>query len=180
MKKRKREKNEIINEEKQQNEEKEEKEENKNQNLTSTSLISSNSELKTSVCNVKVSFIRPKYLNLKEWMLDSNNIYIGRKGIVFIDNQRFPKHDSLWNNPFKIGKDGSREVVLKKFETYIKNRLKNESNLKEELLKLKYKNLGCWCTSRTEYYPCCNEIVCHGQILMNLIYQESDINDYNS
>ena len=40
---------------------------------------------KTVVVNVKVSNIRPKYKHLKEWIQDSNNVYIGRKGIVFID-----------------------------------------------------------------------------------------------
>ena len=41
-----------------------------------------------SVCNVKVNNIRPKYNNLKEWMDDPNNIYIGRGKIVFINNER--------------------------------------------------------------------------------------------
>jgi hypothetical protein len=38
--------------------------------------------------NVRVKFIRLKgYKNLKEWMNDKNNIYIGRGGIVIIDNE---------------------------------------------------------------------------------------------
>lgn len=37
------------------------------------------------VCNCKVEFIRKKgYDNLAQWCQDSNNVYIGRKGIVFI------------------------------------------------------------------------------------------------
>jgi hypothetical protein len=43
-----------------------------------------------SVVNCKVQYIRPKYNNLKEWMNDPNNIYIGRGGVVFIDKKRFP------------------------------------------------------------------------------------------
>ena len=42
-----------------------------------------------SVVNVKVNCIRPKYNNLEEWMTDPNNVYIGRKGIVFINSERF-------------------------------------------------------------------------------------------
>jgi hypothetical protein len=56
------------------------------------------------IVNVKVKYIRPKYNNLSEWMKEPNNIYIGRKGIVFIDGIRFPKQDSTWCNPYKISK----------------------------------------------------------------------------
>jgi hypothetical protein len=38
-----------------------------------------------SVVNVKVAFIRPKYKNLKEFTDDSNNSYIGRAGVVFVN-----------------------------------------------------------------------------------------------
>lgn len=31
-----------------------------------------------SVVNVKVGNIRPKYSNLREWMEDPTNVYIGR------------------------------------------------------------------------------------------------------
>lgn len=47
-----------------------------------------------SVVNVKVAFIRPEYQNLKEWMQDNKNVYIGRKGIVFVDGKRFPNECS--------------------------------------------------------------------------------------
>lgn len=43
-----------------------------------------------SVVNCKVKHIRPKYNNLEEWIKDENNVYIGRKGVVFIDEKRFP------------------------------------------------------------------------------------------
>lgn len=45
--------------------------------------------------------------NLKEWMNDPNNVYIERRGIVFIDGKRFPEQDSPYANPFKVGKDGT-------------------------------------------------------------------------
>jgi hypothetical protein len=43
-----------------------------------------------SVVNCKVKYIRPEYNNLKEWMNNPNNVYIGREGVVFIDKKRFP------------------------------------------------------------------------------------------
>ena len=69
----------------------------------------------TTVVNVKVENIRPEYQNLKEWMNDENNVYIGRGGIVFIDGERFPKQNSEWANPFKISKDTSQALTLSLF-----------------------------------------------------------------
>lgn len=114
--------------------------------------------MNTKLINVKVSNIRPNYENLKEWMDDENNVYIGRKGIVFIDNQRFPKEDSIWANPFKIDKNNTREQVIDKYRNYITDKIKNE-NLTDELLKLKNKNLGCWCHPQK----------CHGDVLVDLL-----------
>jgi hypothetical protein len=118
-----------------------------------------------SVVNVKVSYIRPKYNNLKEWCKNSNNVYIGRKGIVFIDGARYPQKDSLWANPYKITKDETREDVIQKYEMYIRNRLKTEDGLLKQLLNLKDKNLGCWCHPES----------CHGDVLQKLIKEYSKI-----
>lgn len=112
-----------------------------------------------SVVNVKVKYIRPQYKNLKDWIKDSNNVYIGRSGVVFIDKKRYPQIQSIFANPYIIGKDGTREEVIRKYEIYIRNRIKKESFYKQELLKLKDKNLGCWCAPEP----------CHGNILLKLI-----------
>lgn len=62
---------------------------------------------------------------------------------------------SKWGNPFEIGKDGSREDVIHKYEKY----LLSSPKLISELYELKGKTLGCWC------YP--NK--CHGDILVKYI-----------
>ena len=111
----------------------------------------------SSVVNCSVKYIRPTFKNLKEWMDDPENIYIGRSGIVFIDGQRFPKIASIFANPFK-GED-----AYEKFDTYIRNRLKKEPNLVNELLALRGKHLGCWCSPNK----------CHGDILLKLIEEYS-------
>ena len=43
-----------------------------------------------------------------------------RKGEVYIGRRhpRFPE-GSIWGNPFRIGKDGTREEVIAKFEAHI-------------------------------------------------------------
>ncbi len=113
----------------------------------------------TKVVNVKVVHLRPQYDNLESWCNDPNNVYIGRRGVVFVNKVRYPQKDSIWYNPYKVGKDGSREEVIAKYEVYIKNRLEKEEGLKEELKKLKGKTLGCWCSPEA----------CHGDILLKLL-----------
>ena len=112
-----------------------------------------------SVVNCKVKYIRPKYHNLREWIEDENNIYIGRSGIVFINKERYPKKSSPFCNIFKIGKDGSRKEVISKYKNYILNKLENNQKLKEELFLMKNKNLGCWCHPEP----------CHGDVLLEII-----------
>jgi hypothetical protein len=112
-----------------------------------------------SVVNVKVGHIRPEFDNLRDWMEDSNNIYIGRKGIVFVDKERFPKKDSKFCNPFKVGKDGTLEEVVVKFEKYMRKKIEDGEIKVSELLSLKGKRLGCWCKPN----------LCHGDILLKLI-----------
>ena len=115
-----------------------------------------------SIVNVKVKYIRNLgYDNLREWMKDNNNVYIGRAGIVFIDGKRYPEKQSIFANPFKITKNTSREDVIEKYKKYIINKINENPNMKEELIKLKGKNLGCWCHPEA----------CHGDVLLELLYE---------
>ncbi len=98
-----------------------------------------------SVVNVKVGNIRPQYSNLREWMEDPSNVYIGRGGVVFIDGKRFPSTNSQYANPFKIDKDGTREEVIEKYKLMIEEKISSDNKFKSEIKKLKGKNLGCWC-----------------------------------
>ncbi len=123
-----------------------------------------------SVVNCKVKYIRPQYKNLQEWMDDTNNIYVARAGVVFIDKQRFPKCSSNFANPFKIGKDGTRDEVIQKYKTYIIKKLKDDVFFQKELIRMKGKNIGCWCFPEP----------CHGDVLLELIDNyETLINNYD-
>jgi hypothetical protein len=109
-----------------------------------------------TVVNCKVSYIRPKYDNLEEWMKDSDNVYIGRGGVVFINGKRFPNKSSEFCNPFK---EGTLEERLSKYREYITEKLDKDQMLVRKLMWLKGKNLGCWCKPNA----------CHGDILLELI-----------
>ena len=116
----------------------------------------------TTVVCVKVSNIRPKYNNLKEWMKDPDNVYIGRRGIVFVDGERWPKQDSKFANPFKITKDVSRQDVIKSYCKWLMEQIENGDITMDDLKQLQGKRLGCWCKEKG------NE-PCHGDILKEII-----------
>ena len=81
------------------------------------------------------------------------DIYIGRA--MYMGGWKLPK--SKWCNPYKVGEDGSREEVLKKYEKYVrKNR-----ELMTALPELKGKVLGCWC----------KPLGCHGDVLVKLLQE---------
>ena len=78
----------------------------------------------------------------------AGDVYIGRR------NNRRNLPESIWHNPFVIGKDGAREEVLAKFEVYLRAR----PELRARLPELKGKRLACWCKPQA----------CHGDILKRL------------
>jgi hypothetical protein len=62
---------------------------------------------------------------------------------------------SKWGNPFRIGQDGTREVVIAKYETYVLER----PDLLTALEELRGKRLGCYC----------KPMACHGDVLVRLL-----------
>ena len=61
---------------------------------------------------------------------------------------------SKWGNPFTIGKDGTREEVIKKYREWVMQ----QPELLKEIPKLRGKRLGCWC----------HPLPCHGSVLASL------------
>lgn len=120
---------------------------------------------KMSVINCKVKYLRDKkiqgkcYQNLREWMEDKDNVYVGRAGIVFIDDQRYPDKSSPFANKYKIGPDGDRQQVLRKYKRWLMDKVLEDDHFREELMKLKGKNLGCWCHPEN----------CHANIIQEMI-----------
>ena len=71
------------------------------------------------------------------------DVYIGRAG---------KGQDGYFGNPF-TGHDRIR--VIKEYETYFYNRIKNDEEFKQRILELKGKRLGCFC----------KPLPCHGDII---------------
>jgi hypothetical protein len=79
------------------------------------------------------------------------DVYIGRA-----HGGRGPSfRRSDWYNPFQIGKDGTREEVIEKYERYL---LEERPDLVERLPELTGKILACWCSPGP----------CHGDVLVRL------------
>jgi Domain of unknown function (DUF4326) len=83
------------------------------------------------------------------------DVYIGRQRgpAMWRGGYHLPRSD--WANPFKVGKDGSREVVVEKYKRYL---LTERPDLVARLPELKGKALGCWCAPD----------LCHGHVLARL------------
>ena len=83
-----------------------------------------------------------RVVNIKR---ESHDIFIGRP--------------SKWGNPYKIGRDGTRNMVIEKYKKYI---LGNR-RLLNSLHELEGKKLGCFC----------KPLSCHGDVLVELIKKRS-------
>ena len=90
-----------------------------------------------------------KVLNKRVHGVPKGAVYVGRP--------------SKFGNPFTIGRDGSREEVIQKFEAWLFVVDENSSPPMlitiDDLHSLRGKDLVCWCAPEA----------CHAQILMKYI-----------
>jgi hypothetical protein len=68
--------------------------------------------------------------------------------------RRLHRAPSKWGNPFVIGRDGTRDDVVARYEAW----LLAQPELVAALPELAGKTLGCWCAPRA----------CHGDVLARL------------
>jgi len=74
-----------------------------------------------------------------------------------VENSFYVGRPSIWGNPFVIGKDGTREEVIAKYEAW----LAQQPQLLSRLHELRGKNLICWCAPQA----------CHADVLLRLANQ---------
>lgn len=132
----------------------------------------------TRVC-IKVTNLRSLgYPNLREWLKEGDNVYVGRAGRVNIDGQLYRYPASKWKNPYKV------EMPLEKSLELYKRHL-FRSGLINQLSELQGKTLGCWCKEEAQSsqaqssYPRSSQAQssqvrssypqCHAQLLIDLI-----------
>jgi len=84
---------------------------------------------------------------------EKHDVYIGRP--------------TKWGNPFSIGKDGTREEVISKYEEWLLGAReapdgKAPPSIEDAKKELTGKVLGCWCAPKA----------CHGDILIKFVNRE--------
>ena len=96
----------------------------------------------------------PRVLNRKSARNPQNAVFIGRP--------------SKWGNPFVIGRDGTREEVIAKYERW----LADQPHLLRALDELRGKDLVCYCSPEA----------CHGDVLLRLanMTREQRVNWYRA
>lgn len=96
----------------------------------------------------------PQVLNKYKFGIPKGAVYIGRP--------------SKWGNPFELGKDGDRDLVVEKFEKWLTTGESfgniNASEEKRQLIlrsldELSNKDLVCFCAPKK----------CHGDILLKMV-----------
>lgn len=80
------------------------------------------------------------------------NLTTGAKYDVYIGRP------SQFGNPFKIGRDGTRDEVIAKFEEYAISKVTTDAKFCRAVLGLYGKVLGCYCSP----------LSCHGDILVKI------------
>lgn len=118
----------------------------------------------TSVC-IKVANLRKlKYKSLKDWLDNKNNLYVGRRGRIFIkennESNIFHYKESKWANPYPVKGD----MTLKKSLTlYIKHLITTKKI--KDIYELEGKTLGCFCDVHEKN----NIPTCHARVLVHLL-----------
>lgn len=95
--------------------------------------------------------------SIDHWLeQDPRHVYIGRCHPMF-----WRGNQSVFANPYRIGRDGTREEVIQKYRTYMEHCLETGKVTRQDLEALQGKILGCWCKPRP----------CHGDVILELMHE---------
>lgn len=86
----------------------------------------------------------PKVWNKRDPNVPKDAVYVGRP--------------SVYGNPYIIGKDGSREVVIYKYKQFAYKQYSHDLSFIKAVNNLKGKDLVCWCAPEA----------CHADVLLEI------------
>lgn len=95
--------------------------------------------------------MRPRILNIKHLLPDQTGVSVMRP--------------SVFGNPFRIGRDGTRDQVCDQFEEYV---LQHPDLITRAKRELKGKNLICCCKLKSK------EIRCHADTWLRIVNEVSE------
>ena len=103
-------------------------------------------------------------MNLLEDGTTMDSVRIKRPVVVNMRTRGTPTENDVridrrtkWGNPYRIGRDGTREEVIAKYRAYIRSR----PDLMAALPELRGKRLLCHCAP----------LPCHGDVLADLVME---------
>lgn len=67
----------------------------------------------------------------KDWKMPQNAVYVGRP--------------TKWGNPYKVGRDGTAQECVDKYEALLKQNVWSIPNIADAKKELAGKDLACWC-----------------------------------
>lgn len=79
--------------------------------------------------------------------------------VVNIKNEKcdvYIGRGSIWGNPFVLGRDGNRDVVVRKYFDLMRDRIAADSIWMDRIMGLRGKKLGCYCKPEK----------CHGDVIV--------------
>lgn len=87
-----------------------------------------------------------KVLNKRTDVIPEGAVYVGRP--------------STWGNPFRIGRDGTREECVQKFRSMLRADLESghREDVRRAIEALRGKDLVCWCAPEA----------CHADVLLEI------------
>lgn len=75
-----------------------------------------------------------------------------------------------WGNPFKLGRDGTRDEVIEKYRKWLWAAIYTGEIKQTDLAALHGKRVACWCAPKA----------CHGDVLTRAAtWAHNDIDNYN-
>lgn len=98
--------------------------------------------------------MRVTSLRGRRGQLREGEVYVGRAVPTFM-TRGAALAESDWANPFRIGRDGSRDQVLARYETWLTT---ERPDLMARLFELAGHDLACWCAPQP----------CHADVLVRL------------
>lgn len=133
---------------------------------------------------VKVSELRKiGYVSLEDWMNDDNNVYVGRKGRIFIteeivddetnekkkERRYFGYEGSVYQNPFNLKKYSLRRS-LRKYRRHLIRKIRSKEI---SISELQGKTIGCFCKMSHNS----DELDCHTKIIYE-VYKKYESRDF--
>lgn len=96
---------------------------------------------------------------MKTEKTDGPRVLNARKVGKLLEGATYVGRPTKWGNPYEIGRDGTREEVIRKYEELLRSSPRMMEEVKSEL---RGRSLICWC----------HPSPCHAEVLLRIANEE--------